>query len=323
MFRTLLTADLPSVERPGAAPGDDDFARSHDRVSFGSAHLLELLRRTFGSADVLDIAFVRIDDDLVYADTQRTSQDEVDDLLERAAEAGFLARPFFRIIMSLDHTEDGIRHAIEVNLSTAVPAGEPELQVVISSRPLSCLPEPNEEADVYAARVRASAAQEATWAADRAHVGSLRDRLHAALKDALQGSTVTAGEVELRVVRPDMDDLRALNRLALGPGYPGVVYSLAPDGRAPGWPDPALSQYDDPTIVLRHLMMLEAIMQDGHLRLPWVHVADPGGKLLFDGTKARWFEQWPWRKKFDVVAAHGRVAVIEADSGGKKTFLLD
>ena len=45
------------------------------------------------------------------------------------------------------------------------------------------------------------------------------------------------------------------------------------------------------------------------------HVVDGAESIqvkLFDGTKARWFEQWPWRKKF-AVDTHGEAVRITLD----------
>ncbi|MCB9663946.1 MAG: hypothetical protein H6732_07520 [Alphaproteobacteria bacterium] len=301
MFHTVLTADLPSVERPGAAPGDDEFARTHDRVSYGSAHLLELLRAAFDAAGVRDIAFLRIDDDVVYEDPDATADDEVGQLMERAAQSGFLGRPFFRITMALSHHEEGVFHAVEVELRTAVPAGEPEMTVTVSSRPDWAFPEPNETTAAFAQRIRSQAGRSGPVAA-LARVQALRDRLLTSMRDAFAASTVAAGETTLRMVRPDLEHLEPIGRLGLGRGQPGMRFSLAPDGRPGLWEDVFLRQYEDPTLVLRNVMLLEAMMSDGHLRQPWVQVVDVTGRVLFDGTKARWFEDWPWRRRFELDA---------------------
>jgi hypothetical protein len=71
-------------------------------------------------------------------------------------------------------------------------------------------------------------------------------------------------------------------------------------GGAEAWPDPAIYVYDDPFLVFRHWALLTALMVGGSLRVEWVTVTDTTGKALFQGHKAKWFESWPWGRKFEV-----------------------
>ncbi|MCB9683056.1 MAG: hypothetical protein H6733_16450 [Alphaproteobacteria bacterium] len=309
MFHTVLTADLPSVEQPGAARGDDDFAPTHDSLSFGSAQLLDLLRRTFAAVGVTDVAWVRVDAEVVYEDENADSDDEIGDLLMRAARGGFLGRPFQELELGLVHVESGVRHVLQVTVRAEVPAGEPELLLRVASTIDELLPQAGETPEGYAARLTTAAARETPFLAGVARVQALRDQLKQALQMAFHQSTVFAGEVVLTVVRPDREALDALADLPWGDVIGAPLYDLAPTGRWPHWDELSLKVYDDPTLVARHLLLLEAIMAHGHLHQPWVQVCDGEGKVLFDGSRAAAFANWPWRRRFVLDVGASRLAV--------------
>lgn len=300
MFHTLITADLPSREVPGAAPGDDAFAPTHDEVTYGSAHLLELIRRAASNAGVLDLAWIDVDGRVVYADHAGDEVDEVDKLLERAASAGFLGRAFHRMVLVLVHNADDIRHVCEVVVHTQVPAGEPELSVHVASRPMAWSPPPGTLAAPYVNSLHAAASQDVTVRTFREAVQTFCARFVASLRSALHESEVACGETRMVIVRPGEDALRSLSALRFGRETLQVRYDIAPEGRWPRWPDPFLRLFDDPYLVLRHLTFLDALMEEGHLRHGWVDVTSGDGRVLFTGQGAAAFEASPWRKRFSL-----------------------
>ncbi len=309
MFQTVLTGDLPSTERPGAAHGDAAFARSHDRVAHGSAHLLDALRRAFANAGVLDIAWIRVDDEVVYADRTGTTQDEVEGLVRRAARDGYLGRPFFQLELGLVHLEEGVSHVLVAQLRTSVPAGEPELLVQVASRPEEVLVRAGKSAQAYAARLKAWASNEASFQSAAHHAEALRDRLQESLKGAFPDATVGGSPARLVLVRPAKPELAALDRPRFASAVVQPRYDLSLAGRWPHWPSVFAMVWDDPYVVVRDLVLLDALMQDGFLRHEGVVVVEPDGKTLFDGARASLFAAWPWRKRFAVAYGEERVVV--------------
>lgn len=309
VFQTTLTADLPSTEVPGAAPGDDAFAQTHDELSFGTVQLLDLLRRGLAEAGIRDVAWIQVDGAVVYEDRAQVDEQEIDDLLHKAAAAGFLTQSFTTITMALEDHDDHQRHAVLVTASTQVPAGEPEVRIQLGSRPHELVPQDGESGPAFLDRLRSIAKSETPLVAHMARVQSRRDQIAQALRDVFHPAPVEAGDVNLVLVRPGRDELLSLNALPFGASRLPVRFELAPGGRWPYYDDPFLQLYDDPYLVSRHLALLDALMLDGALRHPWVHVTQPDGKTLFDGTKASWFESWPWRTNFAVEADGTGLAV--------------
>ncbi len=309
MFETVITADLPSTERPGAARGDQSYAKSHDRVSLGSAHLLDALRRVFWQAGVRDLAWVKVDDEVVYQDVTGGTVDEVDDLLKQAATVGYLGRPFFQLELAACHHEDEVRHVVLTRVSTAVPAGEPELVIQIASLPDGVVVRQGESPAAYVSRMQACAADEAQVGRWVSRIAHLRDRLETALKEALTDSSIGSVAPRLVLIRPGRPELASVEGLRFGEHVVPPHYDLAIDGRWPHWPSVFPRVWADGYSVFRNLLWLDAVMEMGFLHTELVAVCEPDGRMLFDGRRAHLFASWPWRKRFELRLGQDRVDI--------------
>lgn len=297
LFGRIL-ADLPSAELPGAAPGDDSFAPTHDRLSFGTKQLLKLLQDALLAADLRDLAALSIDGRDVYRDLGDSSRDEIDELLERANELGLLISSFREIGLVLYGEDELARHVVDLRVRSQVPAGEPELDARISTRSKRLDVRPGESAKDYVSRLDAIFRDSESVARLRSEATSLHERVAAAMREKLEGATVSTSEARLVITRPTREDLDHVGGLGFGPLAQPPRYALAESPREPRWADPAVPVIDDDYVVLRNLVALDALLVAPALREPWVSVNDPSGKLLFAGTAARNFEDMPWRRHF-------------------------
>jgi hypothetical protein len=293
-----IAADLPSAEQPGAAPGDDAFAPTHDRLAFGTSQVLKLIRDALVAADLRDLASLSIDGRDVYRDIGGAAHDEIDELLERAAELGLLLSSFREIGLVLFGEDDSARHVVDLRVRSQVPAGEPELVARTSTRPKRLDVRAGESAKDYVSRLDAMFRDPESLASLRADAASMQERVAAAMRATLEGATVSTSEVRLAIVRPTREDLDHIGGVGFGPMARPARYALADTPREPRWADPAIAVVEDDYVVLRNLIALDALLAAPALREPWVSVTDPSGKLLFAGTAARNFEDMPWRRHF-------------------------
>lgn len=298
MLSGRIVADLPSAERPGAAPGDDTFAPSHDRLAYGTAHVLKLIQDALVAADLRDLASLSIDGRDVYRDIGGTADDEIDELLERATELGLLISSFRELGLVLYGEDETARHVIDLRVRSQVPAGEPELVARFSSRPKVLDVRPGETAKDYVSRLDAMFRDAEALGRLRADATDVLDRVGAAMRAKLEGAIVSTTEVRLSIVRPTREDLDRLRGVGFGAIARPPRYSLADGVREPCWVDPAIAVIEDDYVVLRNLVALDALLGSPALREAWVTVTDPTGRLLFAGTAARNFEDMPWRRHF-------------------------
>ncbi len=316
MFQTVITADLPSQETPGAAPADDDFAPAHDRVLLSAARLLTMMKSIFDAAEIVQVAYVTIDGDVLFEDPNELSTTDLDDVLGIARDEGYLNREFNAVRIGLARWEKGLQHIIEVHARMAVPVGEHELVIRVASRPDDFNARRLDDAERYASRLLEYAADLDAIARYRLNVQEVIERIHESLQRHLFRRELSIGRVMLRILRPTGADLQSMNHLVFGETIvPPRARSLPmlPDG---AWDDPSLRVYDDPYLVFRNWVFLHALMVERFLRVEWVEVAEPTGKHLFLGHKAKWFENWPWAQKFDVdLIDEGGVVVTFIDGG--------
>lgn len=294
-----IVADLPSAEHSGAAPGDDAFAPSHDRLSVGTLQVLTLLQDALVAADVRDLASLSVDGRDVYRDVGGVTTDEVDELLQRAAELGVLVGSFKEIVLVLYGEDASARHVFDVRIRSQVPAGEPELVARVSTRPKSLDIVAGETAQAFVQRLDAVFRDPDALADLRAQATQVYDRVADALRTTMEGASVVATEVRLAITRPTRQDLESIAGLGFGVTTRMPRYLLA--RRDPAWSDPAIGVVEDDYVVLRNLIALDALLQSEPLRQPWVSVIDPSGKLLFAANAARSFEDMPWRRHFQRV----------------------
>lgn len=302
MFVTVLTADLPSEEFEGAAPDDDGLSQRHERVSYSSSRLLRTLQRVFDQAEIRDVVSVVIDGRNVYVDEHEARNDDLEIVVVEAQREGFLDQTFQELEITLAHWEDGLQHVARARVRTAVPVGEHELSIELSSRPDDFNARRLDDAERYRERLRDLVADPMRLDELRARVERVATRIDAALRRTLFRRTVTLGHPVMRIVRPSIEALMGMESAVFGPTIVPPRYRVVgpTDPTAAEWPDPAWRVYDDPFLCFRHWALLDALMTHRLLRLEWVHVVEPGGRLLFEGHKARWFEGWPWGRKFAV-----------------------
>lgn len=300
MFLTELSADLPSEEAQGAAPSDDGLSLTHDRLTYSPARLLRTLQQVFSQSGVSDLAYVVIDGSPVYVDKDESDVHDLDRLLLAAREEGFLTTDFHDLFVALTHWEEGVQHVVETHVRTAVPVGEHELTITISSRPDDMNARRLDDAARYSQRLQEIVCDVDRIGGFRAAVERFTSRIDSALRRTLFGRTVESGRTVLRVVRPRMEDIASLETVEFGPRIEPPSYRILPPGKIGplAWADPMIRVYDDPFLVFRHLTVLDAIMERQALRVEWVLVTEPDGRPLFEGHKARWFEGWPWRQRF-------------------------
>lgn len=306
MYRTFLSADLPSEETAGGVP-EDRHGRSHDRVTFSAARLLATLQGVFEQAGITDVTYVVIDDQVLYADNAERSGSDLDQLINAAKGEGFLERPFHELRMGLAHWADGVQHVIQAHARMEVPVGEHELEVVVASRPDDFNARRLDDADRYAQRLVEYAADAELMARYRDRAQAVADRIVAALRVKLFRREVIARRTQLEIVRPTRAELESMERIQFGDRIQPPRYRLSPPlaAQQAAWDDLFVHVYDDPFLIFRHWVFLNALMSAGALRFEWVWVVEPHGKTLFQGHKAKWFENWPWGKKFEVEFLEG------------------
>ena len=293
-----IVADLPSAEQPGAAHGDDAFAPTHDRLAYSTSTALKLIQDALVAADLRDLASLSIDGRDVYRDVGDAANDEIDELLERAAELGLLLSSFREIGLMIYGEDESARHVIDLRVRSQVPAGEPELVARISTRTKRLDVRSGESAKDYIGRLDAMFGDLESLARLRAEASAVHERVAAAMRAKLEGATVATSEVRMAIVRPTREDLDHIGGAGFGPLASPPRYALAEAPREPRWNDPAVAVIEDDYVVLRNLVAFDALLAGGALRQPWVSVTDPSGKLLFAGTAARNFEDMPWRRHF-------------------------
>lgn len=301
MFWTCFSGDLPSEETPGAAPGDG-LGQTHDRVVFTPARLLRTLQQVFEQADIRDVVYITVDGRTIYLDGDDSRTQDLDELMNIARDGGVLTEPFHNLRMVLSLWEDGIQHVVEAAVDMEVPVGQDELVLQMCSRPDDFNARRLDDAQRFLARVADATKNLEHVATYRARVEAVAFRLEAAMRRTLFRRTITVRRPTLRIVRPDDDALHGLTRLPFGPDIVPPTYQPRPLGakETPAWGEISTSVYDDPYVALRHWALLDAVMRLGHLRIEWVLVVDADGRPLFEGHKARWFEQWPWGQKHRV-----------------------
>jgi hypothetical protein len=301
MFKTYLSADLPSEETEGTLAADR-FGTSHDRVTFSAPRLLSTLQQVFEQARVTDLTYVVIDDKVIYRDDTDAHRGDIDQILSTAKDEGFFERPFQDLRMGLAHWEEGLQHIIEAHARMEVPVGEHELQITFASRPDDFNARRLDDADRYAQRLLDFATDAALMARYRDATQGVVDRVVSALRVKLFRREVVARRTQLEIVRPTRSDLESMERLVFGERIQPPKYRLSPPKSSihAAWDDIFVHVYDDPFLVFRHWVFLNALLGANALRFEWVWVIEPDGKTLFQGHKAKWFENWPWGKKFEV-----------------------
>ena len=302
MFHTVISADLPSEVVAGSAPQDDGHSTRHERVTYSTSRLLRTLQQVFEQADMRDLAFLEIDGQTAYVDTTEADAQDLALIVSASQDGGFLDREFNLLVCGIVHWEEGIQHIVETRVRTAVPEGEHEMVVTIVSRPddLNC--RRLDDAERYSSRLREVYADVDRISAMREATERVAGRIDAALRRTLFRRTVIAGRTMLRVVRPRLADLKAMERCTFGPTIVPPAYRVLPSDAPtePQWFDHGLRVFEDPFFVFRHWVTLDALMNLAMLRLEWVQVVEPDGRVLFEGHKARWFENWPGAQKFSV-----------------------
>jgi hypothetical protein len=302
MFQTYISADLPSEETPGAAEADAH-GQTHDRVTFSATRLLTTLQRLFEQAGITDVTYAVIDDQVVYRDNAESDYEDLDQLLTAATDEGFSQRPFNLLAMGLSCWQQGVQHIVEARVAMQVPVGQHELEIRVSSRPDDCNARRLDDAERYARRISEFAADLERISRWRDKAQSVADSIVDALRVTLFRRSIHAPRTRMEIMRPTNEHLNSMEHVVFGDRIKPPQYSLQPPmGRREdqAWPDPAIHVYDDPFLTFRHWAFLTAMMSGGALRVEWVAVVDERGKTLFAGHKARWFENWPWAKKFDV-----------------------
>lgn len=310
MYHTEITADLPSQETPGAAPSDSEFAESHDRVLLSAARLILTLRQSLEGAGIKDVTHIVIDDRCLYSDDDEADAQDLDRLIEVAREEGYLNKPFQELVVGLMHWEDGIQHVLQVRARMAVPVGEHELVIRVSSRPDDFNARRLDDAERYASRLLEFAASLDVMAQYRVKVEAVCRRIVSALGRQLFRREIVQGRTCLRLLRPEKEGLQSLNQLVFGGTIKPPSYRLIPMADVP-WDDPFIRVFDDKFLIFRHWVFLHALMVEGFLRVEWVEVRKPDLTPLFPGHKARWFENWPWARKFDVDLIDGGGVVVK------------
>jgi hypothetical protein len=174
--------------------------------------------------------------------------------------------------------------------------------ITIVSRPDDLNARRLDDAERYAARLRDVYGDVDRVSALRTATERVTGRIDAALRRTLFRRTVLTGRTMLRIVRPRMADLKAMESCTFGPTITPPSYRVLPSEAPtePPWADHGLRVFEDPFFVFRHWVMLDALMNLSMLRLEWVQVVEPDGRTLFEGHKARWFESWPWAQRFSV-----------------------
>ena len=297
MFQTVVTADLPSQERPGRAPQDESFVMMHDRLSVPPGRLLQMLTQVFEAAGITDATMVLVDEAALYLDNEESDDGDLDQLMTRVQEEGFLDKGFHELLLGLSLWEDGLQHIILARVLTAVPVGEHELTVRICSRPDDWNARRLDDPVRYAKRMHEYTADGETIRHWKERVDAVATRIADSLGRSLFRQDVVRRGARLTIVRPPRANLLETANLTWGDPVVPPHYRLLPlEHRTSGWDDVGNDVYEDPDLTLRNYLFLDALLREEHLRFEWVDVADPNGKVLFSGHKARWFANWPWGK---------------------------
>lgn len=300
MFQTLITADLPSEE--AEAPASDPRRGAHERVTFTPSRLLRALQQVFESAGVHDLAYVVVDGRMVLVDAADSDRRDLSRLLTTVQALGHLESSLDELLLGLVHWGDGIQHVIEARVRTTVPVGEHELMIRVASRPDDLNARRLDDAERYRGRLLVAMGNVDLLDGLRMRVERLVGAIDSSLRRTLFRRAVDTGRTVLQIVRPTRADLLSMEAAPFGPRITPPAWALSPPGTPvePAWVDPALRVFKDEFVVFRHWVFLDALMNRSLIRLEWVQVVDPDGKLLFEGHKARWFEKWPWGQKFEV-----------------------
>jgi hypothetical protein len=312
MFWTEIRADLPTLDTEGADDG-----RGEQRVSYTTSRLLRVIRQVFDAAGIRDLAWLRVDGTALRKDEARGG-DDLDALVYAHQDYAQLRGPFETLEVMFVHAEDEIHHAVYLTVARSTVDAEPELRVVLSSRPDDVGARRLDDGFRYAERLRRFAEEPSMLDAFRARIERLAARLDSALETALFRRRVDTGRVMLRLVRPTLAQVTTVSDAPFGDRLTPPTYAIdvPPAGGPWPWPEPLATVETDPWRIARHLLLLDALHATPALQMSWVEVVASDGRELYAGTDAARFANAPWRKRFQLDAERAgglRVTVLDPD----------
>jgi hypothetical protein len=301
MFWTEIRADLPTMDAEGADDG-----RGAQRVSYTTSRLLRVLRQVFEQAEVTDLAWLRVDGQVLRRDEEKGGGD-LDALAHAHLDHEILRGPFETLEVMFSHDEEEMRHAVYVQVARSSVDAEPELTIVLSSRPDDVNARRLDDAARYAERLQRFAQRPSSLDVFRGRIERLAARLDGALETVLFRRRVDTTRVMLRLVRPTAAQIATLAEAPFGDRLTPPTYAVdvPPFGEPWPWPEPLATVEADPWRVARHVLLLDALVTTPELQLSWVEVVGADGRELFRGPDAARFAQAPWRRRFHLDATRG------------------
>jgi hypothetical protein len=312
MFWTEIRADLPTLDAEGADDG-----RGVQRVSYTTSRLLRVLRQVFEQAGVTDLAWLRVDGQVLRRDEVKGGGD-LDALAHAHLDHEVLRGPFETLEGVFSHDEEEMRHAIYLRVARSTVDADPELSIVVSSRPDDVNARRLDDGARYAERLQRFADHPSSLDVFRARIERLAARLDGALETVLFRRRVDTTRVMLRLVRPTQEQVASIADAPFGDRLTPPTYAVdVPPWGAPWpWPEPLATVEADPWRVARHVLLLDALAATPALQLSWVEVVAADGRELYPGTDAARFAQAPWRRRFRLDAQRGGgLAVTWVDPG--------
>jgi len=141
--QSRITVDLPSAEterrrRPiewlrSLFGAQLDLRSGREELTVGATWLVEGLVEAFAAAGVDDVTSFRVDQEVVYLDTEDVPGD-LPRIVRAAEAAGVLDRKFREMHLVLAHSTPTLHTTIDCKVRDGVLLGEAEMSIVLSSR---------------------------------------------------------------------------------------------------------------------------------------------------------------------------------------------
>jgi len=256
-----------------------------DTLVMDAVRVVEGLFTAFQQSEVTDIAWLLVDNQVLYLDTRELPGD-----LELAwVEAGLrggLGHDLHELGMGLIQPSDGLSLFVLCRLQTRVPTGTDELVLRIGGRIPDLEVQPGESAQDWLQRVRVFARDSEALRIQRAQMMEFGETVGAHLAQALPEGRVHLQKPWVRIVVPPRETLGRLRALRFGKEVEGARYRPAPVVARSGlFDDPLLYIRYDPYYELLHWALLDTVVNDRIWRDPGVHLVHPGGTLICNGTE--------------------------------------
>lgn len=322
MYESRVTVDLPSQvvtdqvtkDRLAADPTVEfDYSRTYEVTQMGGFQIMRNLVAALKAAGLQDVTTCMIDRRTIYVDVDDTAAEDLELLVRRAQQQAIFRNGFNELQLSLKHVDGDMDYVIRVQASTVVRKGVPEVGIQIGGRERSMYAVAGETAADYAARIQAFVADADKVAAGLAAVTAMANRIANALRPKFFRAPIQVVASTVRIERPEGEQLARIDYVPFGEGVEAPTYRPAPLIAWRGaWADPFVYTWYDAYYGFRHLVMMRAVLLDGALRLPWVHVVEPGGSTLFKGDQVDQVDFRLWIDKYGLAFQQDGTARVDS-----------